>query len=289
MFVIAALVRRVLEQKTSNAGYCQSSPGNNAPSPDEAIAKPPLPPAIPLGKVPSWFYHPLDLIGAAFVLLVFGGLVLTSLGTPTPSTTALNPGTLCANIAFQFIFAGVMTSLVFWRISVVTWLGLRWPNWHWILLIAPCTVFSMWTLFGLLQYFGYMKWMESLGAETVQDTVKLLQESKDPLVIGLMALAAVVAAPICEEIIFRGYFYPVLKRFAGAWPAAICSAMVFSAAHGNLTALLPLFIFGGLLVWIYEKTGSIWAPIAVHFCFNGATVIMQLAARYYNLPMDPPA
>ena len=141
-------------------------------------------------------------------------------------------------------------------------------------------------LFGGLQRSGFMEWIESLGVETVQDTVKLLQESSDPLILGLMAFAAVVAAPLCEEIVFRGYFYPVAKKFAGPWAAGICSALVFAAAHGNLAALLPLFIFGCLLVFIYEKTGSLWAPIAVHFCFNGATVIIQMAARYYNLPLD---
>ena len=54
--------------------------------------------------------------------------------------------------------------------------------------------------------------MESLGAETTQDTVKLLRETNDPLVLGLMAFAAVVAAPLCEEIVFRGYLYPVLRN-----------------------------------------------------------------------------
>jgi membrane protease YdiL (CAAX protease family) len=36
-------------------------------------------------------------------------------------------------------------------------------------------------------------------------------------------------------------------------------------------------------VWIYEKTGSLWAPIAVHFCFNSATVIVQILDRYYHI------
>jgi membrane protease YdiL (CAAX protease family) len=53
-----------------------------------------------------------------------------------------------------------------------------------------------------------------------------------------------------------------------------------------LSALLPLFLFGLLLVWIYERTGSLWAPIAVHFCFNSATVTVQMAARYFNIPLD---
>jgi membrane protease YdiL (CAAX protease family) len=286
LFTMGALSRLLSRRKNLDAQMpCTIPCVEGATSPDDMPARVAVPPDLPVGKVPVWFYHPLDLFGAAFILLVFGGLVIASFGAEE-ATTSINPAVLAANIAFQFILAGAIVTLVFWRVNVVTWLGLRWPNWQWVLLIAPCTVFSMWMLFGALQLSGYMKWMESLGVETVQDTVKLLQESKDPLVIGLMAIAAVIAAPICEEIIFRGYLYPVLKRFAGVWPAAICSAFVFSAAHGNLTALLPLFVFGALLVLIYEKTGSLWAPIAVHFCFNGATVMLQLAARYLHIPLD---
>jgi membrane protease YdiL (CAAX protease family) len=245
-----------------------------------------LPPEVPLGRVPVWFYRPADLIGVAIVFLVFAGLVLSALQAPAASPAALEPGVLLVNIGFHFMMAGVVTVFAIRRIGVVPWLGLRWPSWHWVFLIAPCSVLFMWAVFGGLQVSGYLKWMESLGVETVQDTVQLLRKSNDPLVLGLMAFAAVIAAPLCEEIVFRGYFYPVMKRFAGAWPAAICSAIVFSAAHGSLTAFLPLMLFGGLLVLIYEKTGSLWAPIAVHFCFNGATVVIQMAARIFDLPLE---
>jgi membrane protease YdiL (CAAX protease family) len=226
-------------------------------------------------------------MGAGFVFLVFVGLFLITLTVPEDAAVELNPEVLLVNIGFQFVFAGVVMILALRRAPLAEWLGLRWQAWRWVLLIAPGAVMVMWLIFGGLQYSGYVEWMESLGVETVQDTVKLLQESKDPLVLGLMAAAAVIVAPLCEEIVFRGYLYPVMKRFAGVWPAAICSAMVFGLAHGNLTALLPLFIFGGLLVFIYEKTGSIWAPMAVHFCFNSATVIVQIAARHYDIPLQP--
>jgi membrane protease YdiL (CAAX protease family) len=130
--------------------------------------------------------------------------------------------------------------------------------------------------------------MESLGVETVQDTVKLLQESDDPLVLALMVFTAVIVAPVCEEVVFRGYLYPVLKKFGGIAVATLCSALIFAAAHGSVTALLPLFLFGALLVFLYEKTGSLWAPIAAHLCFNGATVVVQFAVRYSEIPIEIP-
>jgi membrane protease YdiL (CAAX protease family) len=245
-----------------------------------------LPPSLPVGKVPVWFYGPLDLVGVACVFGVFGALVLSSAGASRDMVPDLKPATLLINIGFQFVMAGAVAVVVVKRVGWVAWLGLRWRGWPWVFVIAPCAVLIMWAVFGGLQECGYMDWMESLGVETVQDTVKLLQQSDDPLILGLMAVAAVIAAPLCEEVVFRGYFYPVMKRYAGLWPAAVCSALVFAAAHGNLTALLPLFVFGGLLVLIYEKTGSLWAPVAVHCCFNSATVIAQFAVRYYHLPLD---
>jgi membrane protease YdiL (CAAX protease family) len=47
-----------------------------------------------------------------------------------------------------------------------------------------------------------------------------------------------------------------------------------------------LFLFGGLLVLLYEKTGSLWAPVSVHFCFNSATVVVQFLARHFGIPLD---
>ena len=263
-FVAAALLRRV------KASAVESGP-----------------PQLPVGKVPVWFYGPLDLAGVAFVFLVFSGLVLASLQHQA-AEPVLDPGVLVVNIGFQFVMAGLVTVVVARRVSLALWLGLRWPAWPWVALIAPGTVILMWLIFGGLQYSGYVKWMESLGVETVQDSVKLLQESDDPLVLGLMAFAAVIAAPLCEEVIFRGYLYPVVKKFSGVRMAAFCSALVFAAAHGSLTALLPLFLFGGVLVFLYEKTGSLWAPIGAHFCFNGSTVLIQLMMRYYEIPFEIP-
>lgn len=269
--------RRTNETSLINAGEID---GN---SPDQTSA---TPPALPEGKVPVWPYRLPDLLGMAFIYGVFFLLSVASARMSHDKGVELDSASMLVNIGFQFLLAGIVVIFVIRRIPFMTWLGLRWPNWPWVFLIAPCAVIFMWIVFGGLQISGYVKWMESLGAETVQDTVELLRKSEDPLVLGLMTFAAVVAAPLCEEIVFRGYFYPVAKKFAGPWPAAACSALVFAAAHGNLTALLPLFIFGGLLVFIYEKTGSLWAPIAVHFCFNSATVIVQMAVRYFHLPLD---
>lgn len=234
------------------------------------------------GKVETWYYRPLDLIGPAATFLIFVGLFGLTLATPDASYADLNAFVLVFNMGLQGVIAGGAVLIALQRTSLNTWLGLRWQHWPWLLLIAPACVLLMMIVFWGIEATGYLEWMESLGAETMQETVKMFQESNDFVLISLLAFTAVFVAPICEEIVFRGLFYPVMKKFSGPWVAAFCSGLIFAAAHGNLTVLLPLFILGILLVFVYEKTGSIWAPIAVHFCFNTVTVSIQLLMRIYK-------
>lgn len=286
IFVLAVVIRRLAFLA---AGPSREQIKHEDPTAyQEGVPSASLPPELPVGRVATWLYGPVDLLGLGLIFLIFSSLVLSSLKMTGDLDVSPKPSALLFSIGFQFVIAGIAAIFVASRIRLVEWLGLRWAGWRWVFLIAPATVVTMWTFFGFLQATGFMDWIESLGVEAVQDTVKLLQESKDPWVIGLMVFAAVVAAPLCEEVVFRGYFYPAAKKFAGPWVAMVCSALVFAAAHASLAALLPLFVFGCVLVLLYEKTGSLWAPVAVHFCFNGATVLFQLAARYYNIPLDPP-
>ena len=285
IFSLTAAARKLL----GNSNLPAAAPVESFPTDEGSPYQPPAsPPELPCGRVPVWFYQPLDLLGIGFIFVLFFGLVMASVKASDEAKLTLDVGGMAASIAFQFISAGIVTFFVIPRVRPVEWLGLRWPAWRWVFLIAPCAVVTMWMFFGGLQVSGFMEWIESLGVEAVQDSVKLLQTSTDPTIIGLMVFAAVIAAPLCEEIVFRGYLYPAAKKFAGPWAAGVCSALVFAAAHGSLAALLPLFVFGCLLVFIYEKTGSLWASVAVHFCFNGATVLIQMIARYYNLPLDAP-
>ena len=245
-----------------------------------------LPPPLPVGKVRVGLYGSLDLLPVILIFSAFSLLVVSSLLASASPDRELAVSDLLMNIGFQIFIATMVVVYMTRRTAASDWLGLRWSTWPKVFLIGPASVMGMWLIFAVLQACGYMQWMESLGAETVQESVRLLQTTEDPAVLALMGLAAVVVAPLCEELLFRGYLYPVAKKFTGAWLAACSSALFFAAAHGNLSALLPLFLFGLLLVWIYEKTGSLWAPIAVHFCFNSATVVVQMIYRHFNIPLD---
>lgn len=244
------------------------------------------PPPMPVGKVAVWPYRIFDLIGFGAIAGVFYLMgTLNSMGGEMKQVPKITAGGVIFSIGFQFFMAGLAIAMVHRRVKPVQWLGMVWKWWPLVFVIAPVAVVSMWTVFAGLQVAGYMDLLDRLGVEKVQDTVTIFQTEKDVVVLVLLAVAAAVAAPICEEIVFRGFLYPVAKRYAGPWAAALGTALIFSAAHGSVAALLPLFIFGLVLVALYELTGSIWAPMAVHFLFNGATVAAQLYARYADIPL----
>jgi membrane protease YdiL (CAAX protease family) len=289
-FLIAAVAQaRGRRTRRPQGTAMPQIPAGTAPSPLLSPDEPPVtanaapgcpPPPLPAGKVAVWPYRPLDWLWMGFIVLVFGALSLanaTMAGTKAP--VAISAAGLVQSIGLQLFLATLTVLMVVWRLKPTDWLGLRWPAWRWALLIGPGAVLAMWAVSVLLYLTGYLRLMEWLGVEHTQDTVKLLQQNNDPVVLGLMALAAVVVAPLCEELVFRGYLYPAAKRYAGPWVAGAASALIFAAAHGALAPLLPLFVFGALLVLAYELTGSLWAPIAMHFCFNAATVVIQLVVR----------
>ncbi len=104
-----------------------------------------------------------------------------------------------------------------------------------------------------------------------QDIVEAFPPTAAGLV--LFAVVAVVMAPLCEEIFFRGF---VFKGFATSWgwlTGAVVSGTLFSLAHLQLTLFLPLFTLGFGLAWVYHRTGSLWTSIALHATFNGVAVL----------------
>ena len=94
---------------------------------------------------------------------------------------------------------------------------------------------------------------------------------------AIIALLAVVVAPVAEETFFRGFLFSGLgNRYGYGW-GAVFSALLFSLAHVlQPGAFLPIFLLGLLLAWLYMKTGSIWACIFTHFAYNSIALIFMI-------------
>ena len=108
---------------------------------------------------------------------------------------------------------------------------------------------------------------------TVPDSV-----TRDSAAMAMAFVAAVIAAPISEEVFFRGFVFSGLLKW-GFLPAAACSAALFTVAHLDFGSLIPFFIIGMIMAWLYWSRGTLWDSIVFHFLFNFISFAALLAGR----------
>jgi len=101
-----------------------------------------------------------------------------------------------------------------------------------------------------------------------QPTMQVLEISQTWGRRVLFTLAAVVLAPITEEILFRGVLYASIKEMGYPRAALFGTAILFAAIHGSWMTLLPLTFFALVQTLLYERTGRLLAPILSHAIFN---------------------
>lgn len=85
---------------------------------------------------------------------------------------------------------------------------------------------------------------------------------------ALALLMGVGAAPVLEEILFRGVVLRGLLRTKRPWVAIGQSALLFGLFHLNPAQSLNAVFVGLLLGWLYYRTQSLWVCMAVHALNN---------------------
>jgi uncharacterized protein len=95
--------------------------------------------------------------------------------------------------------------------------------------------------------------------------------------VPVQVLLIVIAAPISEEVCFRGMLFGGLRERLPRLAAALISALIFGGLHAltGITAVPPLIVFGFILALLYEKTGSIVPGILLHMLNNSVALIGQ--------------
>jgi hypothetical protein len=119
--------------------------------------------------------------------------------------------------------------------------------------------------------------LEALGLEVAPQAAEQALGLVEPWV---AVLAIVLLAPIAEELFFRGVVFNAFLRERGPRLAYIGSAALFAVIHLSIVALLPIFLLGLALAWVYDRTGSLLAPIVMHAVVNGISVAIALLVRF---------
>ena len=86
-----------------------------------------------------------------------------------------------------------------------------------------------------------------------------------------------LAAPVCEELVYRGLLYRRLKKNIPTAAAALLSAAAFAIGHGNVIQFLYAFPMGLILCAAAERCGgNVILPVMIHLGANLFSVVMSL-------------
>lgn len=221
---------------------------------DEEMSERPRPTWSPLEAIPVG-------IGA------FAGTTLFALGLPLlfDARTSF----VLVGLAFEILLAGLTLLWVRLRRASPVALGLA-PagvgrrlmlGFGSGLLLFAVTVFvvapALYALLSLL-----------VGGQVVPPQQEVLPERPATIHVLLGAVVVVLAAPLGEELFFRGLLFGGLRRSLPFWAAALISSTIFAVVHVYVLLMPLLFLVGFGLAYVYERSGSLVTSIAAHAAFN---------------------
>ena len=250
--------------------------------PPPEMAAPPEPPAeaAPLIDVPPpqapppeiypfWGY--LDLLG--FVLIALFGSAIESLWMAA-LIAATHVRQIYVLLPAQVLLYGVLLSalaLIFRRYyGRPFWQSVRWrpPAAMSTSFVATC---------GVLAAFGVMVASVAMRTPDIDSPMKALLA--DPASILMIGLIGTTLAPVCEEIVFRGFLQPLLVRSLGAVPGILLAAAAFGLMHlqeygYSWRHALLISAAGAAFGWMRQRTGSTQAAAVMHAAYNGVFFIL---------------
>lgn len=145
-----------------------------------------------------------------------------------------------------------------------------------MLLISLVVYLAILPVMGIVTQLYHYLLEHRLGMEIdIQDVAYLIMESSAWTKAGYAAMA-VVAAPLYEELIFRGVLFPYLTRRYGLAQGIVSASLLFALIHFHIPSALPLFLLSIALCLAYWRTGSLWVSIGIHAAYNGVSVGMLI-------------
>jgi membrane protease YdiL (CAAX protease family) len=129
-----------------------------------------------------------------------------------------------------------------------------------------------WTAAAIGAYLLFALVYSTLIVEPKQEDIA---DGFGPIPVQILLIA--IAAPISEEICFRGMLFGGLRERLPRVAAALIAGLIFGGLHAltGVTAVPPLIFFGFVLALLYEETGSIVPCILLHMLNNSVALLGQ--------------
>jgi membrane protease YdiL (CAAX protease family) len=232
--------------------------------PEEPLATPPVEDfSVPWTVADTW----LGLL--IFVLVVIGQLVVAVVWHGAHSLQSV--GLVAAELLYLVPVAYILAR------RKVPWKTLGFRAFDQNKLALGCGLLVIAYLFILLHNII----LSLLGVTTQGDAIYRVFSSLDSPI--WLILVGVLLAPFVEEMFFRGFLFAGFRQGFSWNKAALLSSALFALAHLQLAALIPTFILGYLLAYIFHKSNSLWPGIILHFLVNSIGLGLIFALSQFNL------
>ena len=215
---------------------------------------------------------------AGFVGSLVGLIAVVALGGVDPGgEDALSDLTLGALVLLQVpLWIGLLGTPLLARSR-----GLNWSEqmgWRMRPVDAPLGVavglLLQFVLLPLL-YLPILEVFEDLDVEGPARELTGMAEA--PMEVAALVFMTVIAAPLTEEVFFRGLVQGALRDRFGPVLAVVVSSLAFAVVHFQLVQFPALLVIGAVHALLVLFTGRLGAALWSHVAFNAATVIVLLA------------
>jgi uncharacterized protein len=231
----------------------------------------------------TWTWY--EALGVYIVAFLLAGLATL------PLIRLMEPETDLTNIVLTTAAALVILGVLFLWLSTYHkgWLGvMRLPErGTWRKEIGSGVLFALGlypvmviVVGGLLTFL-----LQTISGEQVE-APQQVGEHLPAIGTALTIVYAIVIAPVGEELFFRGVLFRSLRDRHGFWVGAMGSAVGFALIHYipgsavDAALLMIVMFFTGLaLCFLYERRGTIVAPLAAHMTFNVIGILLIFGLR----------
>lgn len=225
-------------------------------------------------------------LGTQLVLPLIAGLVLLGVGSADPllmDPTSGGPVLLALVVLSQVAGLVVVLMLLRWRgVALAEVVGpLRPVARH----VSIGVGLGLVALIGSTLLVGLLVTLS--GSEATPEQVLTEGIADTPVELLLAALAAVVMAPVAEELLFRGLLHRGLRQRMRGSSALVLSSVLFAVVHVDVAASQPLALFGLTFVGVvlalaHERTGSLLVPVVIHATHNALTLLAVVVTSRFE-------
>lgn len=221
--------------------------------------------ALYIVALPAWVFLGF-MLAQAVVFALLSGLQL--LGVPLGDINPIILNTVGGAVIYAFailIVLGVPRLLKRQRTtagdlglkSLPTWMDILWAPAGAVVYIILTTIVTTLAM-AFLPFIDYTQAQETGFSELANQSEYILA-----------FLSLVIIAPIAEEVLFRGYLFGKLRKYAPIWLSILVTSALFALVHFQWNVALDVFALSIVLCLLRVISGSLWPSILLHMLKNG--------------------